>query len=186
MKTQCLTCSLLAVAQRRILVQCHDQPALLHHQHGSLHCQLLPRMLFLGLWVTVVYCCSYVIYMSRPDDCFWVDEAEVSGQTQILGMVAVVAKQNSKERFGELFQMIISPTYRRMGLGVRMTQTVIDVCKERGFSKVVLETRSTQKAAVALYKRLGFNIVLIHKTTESPFWITLFSQITVVQMEKLL
>lgn len=123
-------------------------------------------------------------YMSRPGDCFWVVEAEEGGRAQILGTVAVVVREKGAERFGELFRMIISPTCRRMGLGLRLTQTVIDFCKENGFSKVVLETSSTQAAAVALYKKLGFKIVLVHTQTESSYWITHFSQITVIQMEK--
>uniref|UniRef100_A0A8C4HP55 N-acetyltransferase 8-like 2 n=1 Tax=Dicentrarchus labrax TaxID=13489 RepID=A0A8C4HP55_DICLA len=95
-------------------------------------------------------------YLSRPDDCFWVAEAEVDGRAEVMGMVAVVAKQSGEKSYGELFRMIISPSCRRMGLGVRMAQTVVDFCKERGFSEVVLETSSTQTAAVALYKKLGF------------------------------
>lgn len=156
-----------------------------------------------GLWMSIVYYCCHEIYtgyvrnrlktdmldipgnyMSRPGDCFWVAEVEVDGRAQILGMVAVVAKQNNEERFGELFRMIISPTCRRMGLGLRLTQTVIDFCEEQGFSKVVLETSSTQRAAVALYKKLGFRLVLTHKTTESPQWITLLTRVTILKMEK--
>uniref|UniRef100_A0A8D0CZL9 N-acetyltransferase 8-like 2 n=1 Tax=Sander lucioperca TaxID=283035 RepID=A0A8D0CZL9_SANLU len=105
-------------------------------------------------------------YLSRPDDCFWVAEAEVDGRAQIMGMVAVVAKQSGEERHGELFRMIISPSCRRVGLGFRMAQTVIDFCKERGFSRVVLETSSPATAAVALYKKLGFSHVLSHTETQ--------------------
>lgn len=156
-----------------------------------------------GLWMSIVYYCCHKVYaeyvrnklqtemrditssyMSRPGDCFWVAEAEEGGRAQILGTVAVVVREKGAERFGELSRMIISPTCRRMGLGLRLTQTVIEFCKENGFSKVVLETSSTQAAAVALYKKLGFKIVLVHKQTESSNWITHFSQITVIQMEK--
>lgn len=123
-------------------------------------------------------------FMSRPGDCFWVAEPEKGGRTQILGTVAVMARENGAERFGELFRMIISPSCRRMGLGLRLTQTVIDFCKENGFSKVVLETSSTQTAAVALYKKVGFKIVLVHKRSEGPNWIMWLSKITIIQMEK--
>uniref|UniRef100_A0A672JMA3 Si:ch211-81n22.1 n=1 Tax=Salarias fasciatus TaxID=181472 RepID=A0A672JMA3_SALFA len=95
-------------------------------------------------------------FLSRPDDCFWV--AEVEGKGQVVGMVAVVAKQSGKERYGELFRMIIAPEFRRAGLGSRLTETVLAFSKERGFSKVLLETSSTQQPAVALYKKLGFRL----------------------------
>ncbi|KAM8914558.1 N-acetyltransferase 8-like 2 isoform 1-T5 [Spinachia spinachia] len=156
-----------------------------------------------GAWVGLVYyCChelfaSYVReklqtdmqdipgnYLSRPGDCFWVAEAEVDGRTQILGTVAVVAKQSGKERHGELFRMIISPTCRRMGLGRRMTQTVVDFCKERGFSKVVLETSSTQVAAVYLYEKLGFSHVNLHKRTLISDWMIFLTKVSILIMEK--
>ncbi|XP_033822003.1 probable N-acetyltransferase CML1 [Periophthalmus magnuspinnatus] len=163
----------------------------------------LGAVLLPGLWVSVVFYCCHEIYagyvrnrlqtdmrdipgsfMSRPGDCFWVAEAEVEGRAQILGTVAVVEKEDGGQRFGELFRMIIAPSCRRMGLGRRLTQTVVDFCKDRGFSKVVLETSSTQAAAVALYEKMGFKLILTHKRTEAGVWITHVSQITILKMEK--
>ncbi|XP_018517335.1 N-acetyltransferase 8-like 2 isoform X1 [Lates calcarifer] len=170
---------------------------------GYLLGSTLGAMVLLGVWVGLVYYCCYELYagyvrerlrtdmkdipgnyLSRPDDCFWVAEAEVDGRAQIMGMVAVMAKQSGKERYGELFRMIISPLCRRMGLGFRMAQIVLDFCKERGLSKVVLETSSTQMAAVALYEKLGFCHVLSHTKTEAPFWVVTLTKVTVLRMEK--
>ncbi|KAL6112558.1 uncharacterized protein ACO6RY_09291 [Pungitius sinensis] len=156
-----------------------------------------------GAWVGLVYyCChelfaSYVReklqtdmqdipanYLSRPDDCFWVAEAEVDGRTRILGTVAVVAKQSGKERHGELFRMIISPTCRRMGLGRQMTQIVVDFCKERGFSKVVLNTTSTQVAAVHLYEKLGFSQVNTHRRALISDWSVKLTKVSLLVLEK--
>lgn len=155
------------------------------------------------VWVGLVYYCSHELYasyvreklrtdmqdipgnyLSRLDDCFWVAEAEVDGRAQIMGMVAVVGSQRGKERYGELFRMIISQSCRRMGLGFRLAQTVVDFCQERGFSKVVLETSSTQTAAVALYEKLGFSHVLSHTQTHAPSWIVSLAKVTVFRMEK--
>lgn len=163
----------------------------------------LGAVLLSGLWMSVVYYCCHEVYagyvrrrlqtemrdisgsyMSRPGDCFWVAEAEEGGRAQVLGTVAVVAQENGAERFGDLSRMIVSPTCRRMGLGLRLTQTVIDFCKDKGFSKVVLETSSTQAAAVAMYKKVGFKIVLVHRRTEASNWMTWLSQIRVIHMEK--
>uniref|UniRef100_A0A3Q1FZT0 N-acetyltransferase 8-like 2 n=1 Tax=Acanthochromis polyacanthus TaxID=80966 RepID=A0A3Q1FZT0_9TELE len=117
-------------------------------------------------------------------DCFWVAEAEVDGRPQVLGMVAVMAKHSGKEKHGELFRMIISQQCRRLGLGLRLAHTVIDFCKERGFSKVVLETSSTQMAAVALYSKLGFSVVVSHTTTEAASWVAPLARVTIFKMEK--
>lgn len=170
---------------------------------GYLSSSLVMAVLLVAAWVGLVYYCCHELYasyvrerlrtdmqdivgnyLSRPDDCFWVAEAEVEGREQIMGMVAVMAKQSGEEKHGELFRMIISPQCRRMGLGCRMTQTVVDFCKDRGFSKVVLETSSTQTAAVALYSKLGFRHVLSHRETQAPFWIVWLTKVSVLKMEK--
>ncbi|XP_043979422.1 N-acetyltransferase 8-like 2 [Gambusia affinis] len=172
---------------------------------GCLLGSLSTALLLPAAWVGLIYCCSYDLfaryvavklktdmqdidgtYLSRPDDCFWVAEAEVDGVTQVIGMVAVLCIESGKEKHGELFRMSISPKFRRMGLGRRLTQTVIDFCKERGFSKLVLETSSTQMAAVDLYKKLGFKLVLTHKDVYSPSWMLTLVQVTILKMEKLL
>ncbi|CAN9511893.1 unnamed protein product [Ophioblennius macclurei] len=121
-------------------------------------------------------------FLSRPVDCFWV--AEVEGRSQVVGMVAVVAKQDGKDQRGELFRMIIDPEFRRMGLGRRLAETVLTFCAERGFTKVVLETSSTQKPAVALYKKLGFRLIREGTQGGLPTWIALLAQITILRMEK--
>nr|CBN80767.1 Probable N-acetyltransferase camello [Dicentrarchus labrax] len=170
---------------------------------GYLVGSVLGALVLPGVWVGLVYYCCHELYssyvreklqtdmqdipgnyLSRPDDCFWVTEAEVDGRAEVMGMVAVVAKQSGEKSYGELFRMIISPSCRRMGLGVRMAQTVVDFCKERGFSEVVLETSSTQTAAVALYKKLGFSQVLSHTDTQAPSWIVNLAKVTVLRMKK--
>ncbi|XP_041671804.1 N-acetyltransferase 8-like 2 [Cheilinus undulatus] len=170
---------------------------------GYLLGSVLGAIVLPGLWAGLVYYCCHVLYasfveeklrtdmkdipgnyQSRPDDCFWVAEAEIDGRPQILGTVAVLAKQSGDERYGELFRMIISQSCRRLGLGTRLTQTVVDFCKERGFSKVELETSSTQTAAVALYKKLGFNLVLTHTKTHAPFWMVSLANVTILKMVK--
>ncbi|XP_029286565.1 LOW QUALITY PROTEIN: N-acetyltransferase 8-like 2 [Cottoperca gobio] len=170
---------------------------------GYLLGSVLGAVVLPGAWVGLVYYCCHELYacyvreklrtdmqdipgnyLSKPNDCFWVAEAEVDGRAQIMGMVAVVGKQNGKEIHGELFRMIISPSCRRVGLGFRMAQTVVDFCKEQGFSKVVLETSSIQKAAVSLYKKLGFSHVLSHTETQAPVWMIMLAKVSVVVMEK--
>ncbi|XP_070815748.1 N-acetyltransferase family 8 member 3-like [Chaetodon trifascialis] len=169
---------------------------------GYLFCSVLGAVVFPGVWVGFVYYCCYSTYslyvreklqtdmqdipgnyLSRPDDCYWVAEAEVDGKAQIMGMVAVVGKQSGERRYGELFRMIVSPLSRRTGLGARLAHTVIDFCKERGFSEVVLETSSTQTAAVALYKKLGFR-QFSYTEAVVPTWMLMLAKVKVLRMKK--
>ncbi|XP_048109821.1 N-acetyltransferase 8-like 2 isoform X2 [Alosa alosa] len=168
-----------------------------------------------GAWLALVYYCSYELYagyvkarlrtdmrdiqrsyLSDPDNSFFVAEAEVDGRSECMGMVAVAGKTEpgSGQRYGELFRMNVSSACRREGLGYRLAQTAIDFCKERGFSKVALETTSTQRAAVALYEKMGFTLTHTHThshtlththtTTESPQWVTNLTRVTILRMEK--
>ncbi|XP_070816092.1 N-acetyltransferase family 8 member 3-like [Chaetodon trifascialis] len=168
---------------------------------GYLLCSVLGAVVFPGVWVGLVYYCIYSIscyvreklqtdmqdipgnYLSRPDDCYWVAEADVDGRAQIIGMVAVVGKQSGERRYGELRRMIVSPLSRRMGLGARLAHTAIDFCKERGFSEVVLETSSTRTVAVALYKKLGFRQVSYTEPTV-PAWMAKLAKVTFLRMTK--
>ncbi|XP_015249591.1 PREDICTED: probable N-acetyltransferase CML3 [Cyprinodon variegatus] len=164
---------------------------------------LIIALLLLAAWVIFIYCCCHHVYagyitkrlqtdmqdivgnyLSGPDDCFWVAEAEVDGAAQVIGMVAVKCITNGNEKYGEMFRMSISPKCRGMGLGRRMTQIVIDFCKERGFSKVLLETSSTQVAAVTLYKKLGFKVFFSHKDAHIPSCLLSLVQVEILKMEK--
>lgn len=121
-------------------------------------------------------------YMAQRDDCFWV--AETADEGKVVGMVAVVAKKNGAESYGELFRLVISPAMRRTGLGSRMVQTVVDFCKQRGISKVALETSSNQNAAIAMYQKLGFKRVRSYTKTHIPNWMMMINGVTIVVMEK--
>ncbi|XP_026163291.1 N-acetyltransferase 8-like 2 [Mastacembelus armatus] len=163
---------------------------------------VLGAVMLPAVWVGLVFCCCHETYagyvrerlrtdmqdipgnfLSRPDDCFWVAEAELYGRVQIVGMVAVVGRQKGKEKFGQLFRMNTSPLCRRMGLGIRLVQTVVDFCKQQGFSKVVLETSSIQMAGLALYQKMGFCHVPLCTGAESS-WLFRLARVTIIQMEK--
>ncbi|KAL2091079.1 hypothetical protein ACEWY4_013342 [Coilia grayii] len=158
-----------------------------------------------GAWLGLLYCCCYELYagfvrerlrtdmrdiqrsyLSDPDNSFLVAEAEVEGRPRCVGMVAVEGKTEagSGRRYGELFRMIVSSACRRSGLGTRLAQAAVDFCRERGFSKVVLETSSTQRAAVALYRKMGFTLTHTHTITEAPQWVTRLTRVTILRMEK--
>ncbi|XP_066578167.1 N-acetyltransferase 8-like [Amia ocellicauda] len=152
-------------------------------------------------------------FLSHPDDCFWVAEAEVaSGSKVIVGMVAVTrwsgevaegevrghgedegvqerCREGESERerpeqeegkVAQLFRMLVLPGWRRRGLGRRLAQTALAFCSERGYSRVILETTTTQVAALALYSTLGFQ----KTATSVPYLAMHPARISVLRLEK--
>lgn len=157
-------------------------------------------------WVGIVYYCCYETYagyveeklhtdmrdiqasfLDNPDNCFWVAEGTVDGETGIFGMVAAVRKahdgEEEQERCGEIFRMIVSSSCRRSGLGTRLTRTAIEFCRERKYSRIVLRTSSIQTAAIGLYLRLGFKHTHTDTSSHRPDWQTFVTKITFPLME---
>ena len=60
----------------------------------------------------------------------------------------------------------IHPDYRRKGIGTGLATTVMDKAKESGIKIIVVQTKSTNKAAIGLVKKLGFkkpSIIFLHE-----------------------
>lgn len=155
-----------------------------------------------AVWVALIYYCCYTTYagyvrlklqtdmkdipgnfLSSPDDCFWVAETKIDGRLQVIGTMAIKTTENRDGRQAELFRMIISSSCRRMGLGARMVKVAIDFCKKRGISELVLETSSTQVAAMKLYKKMGFSLVRIHKEAPGPSWVVIMARISIIRFK---
>lgn len=56
----------------------------------------------------------------------------------------------------EMKRMYVKPDFRRKGIGRIMAQKVIDDARYIGYQRMRLDTINTMKAAIALYKSLGF------------------------------
>lgn len=82
--------------------------------------------------------------------------------------------------------MYVSSKCRNLGLGSRLGKVAVDFCRERGYSKVVLDTSSVQRAAIALYIKMGFTLMETHTHDEVPWWIIRLSRVTILKMEKVL
>lgn len=52
--------------------------------------------------------------------------------------------------------MGVHPGYRRQGLGSRLLAACIEKAWSKGLTRIVLEARSDNHAAIALYEKLGF------------------------------
>lgn len=57
---------------------------------------------------------------------------------------------------GEIKRMYIEPAYRKGGLGRALLESALNLARDKGFSRLLLDTRRDLKAANALYERFGF------------------------------
>jgi putative acetyltransferase len=89
--------------------------------------------------------------LRKPDISFWTlwDGATLAGCGALRQLDA---------RHGEIKSMRTSGGYRRRGVGTRMLQHIIETAKQRGYSRLSLETGSMEYFAPAreLYRRFGF------------------------------
>ena len=64
---------------------------------------------------------------------------------------------------GELANLAVSPDRRGAGLGALLLQHVVAVARDRGIAKLFLEVRSSNGAAIQLYRRFGFHEVGVRR-----------------------
>ncbi|MDY6465655.1 MAG: GNAT family N-acetyltransferase [Succinivibrio dextrinosolvens] len=72
---------------------------------------------------------------------------------EVLGMVAY-HRLTSKRC--EMKRLYLTPNARGRHLGERLVDTIIDHAKASGYEEMVLDTIKPLKAAVSLYRKLGF------------------------------
>jgi len=56
----------------------------------------------------------------------------------------------------EIKRLYVKPTFRGRGLGQLMTRKIIRYSKERNYTKILLDTITSMKTAIKIYKSLGF------------------------------
>ncbi len=59
----------------------------------------------------------------------------------------------------ELKRVYVNKEYRGHGYSTYIVKQLLDRAKEKGYKRMILETGYKQKAAIALYKKLGFQIM---------------------------
>lgn len=59
----------------------------------------------------------------------------------------------------EITNIAVDPDHRRLGLGEKTLSLLCDICRERGVSRINLEVRDGNDAAIGLYEKFGFEPV---------------------------
>lgn len=57
---------------------------------------------------------------------------------------------------GSVTNIAVAPAARRQGVGAALTQSLIDAARSLGLLSLTLEVRASNGAAIALYRKLGF------------------------------
>lgn len=94
---------------------------------------------------------SYLCYVEETSDC--VDKASVRGYAVLMPGVDEA----------ELLNIGVAAAHQRQGVGGMMLSMMLDVAGNRGLSRVLLEVRASNRAAIALYRRAGFIDVSVRR-----------------------
>lgn len=177
---------------------------------GSSYFQAL---LFGGAWAAFVYHCCREVYEARlagrlrslavaagEDGCggLWLAELEVNGKVKVVGVVGASGRRPaSGERSDdcnggvdgaggscELCHLVVLFPWRRRGLGAQLAARVLDFCKERGYSRLVLDLSSPQDAALSLCSKLGFEQTSSHADTHANRLFARMARVSVLRLER--
>lgn len=79
--------------------------------------------------------------------------ARIHGELAAMGAI-----KHLDDAHGELKSMRAAPAWRRRGVGETMLRHLLEVARERGYTRISLETGRTEAfaPAVALYRKYGF------------------------------
>ncbi|KAH6568728.1 hypothetical protein BASA50_002778 [Batrachochytrium salamandrivorans] len=74
----------------------------------------------------------------------------------IIGVIICKLDMHRQTLRGYIGMLTVDCDYRKIGIGSSLVKTAVLEMKRQKAAEVVLETESTNKAALALYERLGF------------------------------
>lgn len=72
------------------------------------------------------------------------------------------------EEIGEVKRMYVNPSFRKIGAGRAILQSLIHAAQETGYIKVRLDSPKFMEAAHSLYRSLGFKDIPVYPEVEIP------------------
>ena len=79
-------------------------------------------------------------------------------------IIGTVALKKLDEEKCELKSLYLLQKYQGKGLGFRLLKTAILKAQKKGYKEMYLDTLSTSKKAISLYKQIGFTITKRYKS----------------------
>ena len=92
---------------------------------------------------------EFLLSKDREGQRIWVVEAE----GKVAGCIAIV---RSGEGVAQLRWFLLTPETRGKGLGKRLMEEAVEYSRRAGYRRIILWTFSELEAAIALYRRWGF------------------------------
>jgi len=80
----------------------------------------------------------------------------VESEDSIIGYTIATCE----EKKFHLTNIAVDKNYQRQGIGSRLMQIIEQSAQERGCSSVYLEVRPSNTAAISMYKKLGYSVLL--------------------------
>ena len=78
---------------------------------------------------------------------------------QIVGFIGLMAVAGE----GDITNVAVLPSFRKQGIGDQLVSSMIALAKEKEISKIMLEVRASNEAAIHLYEKYGFEFLCIRK-----------------------
>lgn len=72
------------------------------------------------------------------------------------------------EEIGEVKRMYVNPSFRKVGAGRSILQSLINAAKETGYKKVRLDSPKFMESAHSLYRSFGFKDISVYPEVEIP------------------
>lgn len=93
--------------------------------------------------------------LALPDTVFLVAEEE----HRILGYIGMYLSIDE----GEITKVAVAPDARRQGVGQELLLQIKREAKQRAVGRLVLEVRTSNEGAIALYEKNGFSVAGVRK-----------------------
>ncbi len=100
---------------------------------------------------------SFENELTNPNAYFLVARDDEKGE--VVGYGGVWAMYD----VGDITNIAVRPDYRREGIGRKILNLLIDLCKEKGMTEITLEVRQSNLPAQRLYTSEGFEICGLRK-----------------------
>jgi ribosomal protein S18 acetylase RimI-like enzyme len=97
---------------------------------------------------------AFVLDMIKHGDLQWV----VLSAGEVVGWCDVTPKTRPIYAHGGVLGIALLPPFRGQGTGKRLIQRTLDAARAFGLRRVELTVRENTKSAIALYKKVGFEI----------------------------
>ena len=72
------------------------------------------------------------------------------------------------EEIAEVKRMYVDPSFRKIGAGRGILQSIIHAAKEKGYKKIRLDSPKFMEAAHSLYRSVGFKDIPVYPEVEIP------------------